>query len=87
MVTVSAARICCAAFEPPLIARMISIIPVLTTNSSPCWLAMNITGVGPSPIVATGMSRPVLDWSGAGSRLNEPWARRSIDLNVLQSCS
>ena len=58
-----------------------------TMYSSPCWLATNMTSVSPSPIVTTGISRPVLEVSGAGLRSKLPFARPSIDSRVLQSCS
>jgi hypothetical protein len=58
-VTVSSSRIARAAAEFELRARTISIAELLTTYSSPCWLAMITMPRSPLPIVTIGICRPL----------------------------
>ena len=59
IVTVNSSRTDLAQAELRVSARTISTAELLTTYSSPCWLAMIIIPRGPSPIVTIGIARPL----------------------------
>ena len=59
IVTVSSSRTERAQAEPAVSARTISTAELLTTYSSPCWLAMIIIPRGPCPMVTIGIARPL----------------------------
>ena len=59
IVIVSSSRTERAQAELAVSARMISTAELLTTYSSPCWLAMIIIPRSPWPIVTIGIARPL----------------------------